>query len=231
MRICAIHQPNFFPWLGYFDKIRRADVFVILDHVQFQKTGGTWSNRVKVLVSGEPRWITAPVERAHHGIRLINQIRFNESSSWREKLFKTLSANYRKAPFFSEAIELLGPQVCRTESGMASYNIQAVTAIANALGIDTTKLIRSSSLAVVGQGTDLLIAITRAVGGGSYMCGGGAAAYQDDQAFARSGLGPVYQDFSHPVYPQSGSRLFVPGLSVIDALMNCGIRGTRALLC
>ncbi len=50
MAIVAIHQPNFFPWLGYFDKIARCDHFVLLDHVQFQKTGGVWSNRVRMMV-------------------------------------------------------------------------------------------------------------------------------------------------------------------------------------
>ncbi len=66
MSVIAIHQPNFFPWLGYFDKIARCETFILLDHVQIQKTGGTWSNRVKLLWAGKARWGTAPVKHMFH---------------------------------------------------------------------------------------------------------------------------------------------------------------------
>src|ERR1041385_6733376 len=69
-KLVAIHQPNFFPWLGYFNKIARADIFIVLDNVQFSKTGGTWSNRVRLLLEGWPMWATLPVERSFHGVRL-----------------------------------------------------------------------------------------------------------------------------------------------------------------
>ena len=81
IKVVAIHQPNFFPWLGYFDKIRRSDIFILLDDVQFSKTGGVWSNRVKVLINGEGRWLTAPVERNFHGTRNVNQMFFSYCSS------------------------------------------------------------------------------------------------------------------------------------------------------
>jgi len=74
-RVVAIHQPNFLPWLGYFDKLARADTFVLLDSVQFPKRNGTWMNRVKLLVGGEPGWITVPIVRAYHGL--------GGASSWR----------------------------------------------------------------------------------------------------------------------------------------------------
>ena len=75
-RVVAIHQPNFFPWLGYFDKIARSDVFIFLDDVQFPKTGGVWSNRVKILIGGEARWSTAPIDRSFTGTRKICEMHF-----------------------------------------------------------------------------------------------------------------------------------------------------------
>ena len=68
-RLVAIHQPNFLPWLGYFDKLARADVFILLDTVQFPKKAGSWMNRARLLVGGEPSWITVPVVRSYHGLR------------------------------------------------------------------------------------------------------------------------------------------------------------------
>ena len=98
--ICAIHQPNFSPWLGYFDKIKRCDKFVVLDDVQYQKKGGTWSNRVAINIHGQSKWITAPINRPS-GLWNINETTF-QSNNWRDKIIKTLQANYSKAPFFKE---------------------------------------------------------------------------------------------------------------------------------
>ncbi len=64
--ICAIHQPNFFPWLGYFDKISRADVFVFLDVVDYPKSGSSmssWVNRVMLKVGSQKTWVRCPVVR------------------------------------------------------------------------------------------------------------------------------------------------------------------------
>jgi WbqC-like protein family len=59
----AIHQPNFFPWLGFFDKLARSDRFICLDNVQLPKGGSSWINRVKFFIAGEDRWVSAPIER------------------------------------------------------------------------------------------------------------------------------------------------------------------------
>ena len=66
-KVVSIHQPNFFPWLGYFEKIVRSDYFIFLDNVQFPKKGGSWTNRVKLIVSGQPKWLTANINRQYHG--------------------------------------------------------------------------------------------------------------------------------------------------------------------
>jgi hypothetical protein len=226
--VVAIHQPNFFPWLGYFDKIARADAFIFLDDVQYQKTGGMWSNRVKLFIGGAARWMTAPIDRAYHGVRTINQMHFLPADPWREKMRKTLETNYRKHPHFYDSMQIIEPLINHEENNIAAYNIHAVTTLMQHLEMDVSKLHRSSILQVAGQSNERLCALTRAVGGSSYMCGGGADGYQDDAAFAAAGIGLIYQDFLHPVYSQSGAKEFVSGLSIIDALMNIGVVGVRS---
>lgn len=231
MKVVAIHQPNFFPWLGYFDKMARSDVFVFLDHVQFQKTGGVWSNRVKMLVGGEARWVTAPIRRSFHGVAAINEIEWADEQPWRKKLLKTLSANYGRAPFFDETMELLGPLVEWPEPNLSRFNIHAIKTLADTVGIRHGHAVASSQLQAQGAASNLLIAITQTVSGSAYMCGGGAAGYQEDEAFEKAGVKLMYQNFSHPSYHQVGSSDFVAGLSIVDALMNLGRGKVKKMLC
>jgi hypothetical protein len=229
--IVAIHQPNFFAWLGFFQKIVRSDVFVLLDHVQLPRKGGSWINRVKLLVSGVPQWMTAPVQRPANRPQSIMHARFDERAPWREKLLKTLDANYRQAPHFREAIDLLEPLILCRATGPAEYNMLAIEGIRTALGFGRTRLVRSSSLSPRSDASELLVELCRQVGATTYLCGDGASEYQDDTVFARAGLAVAYQRFQHPRYPQIGAPAeFVPGLSVIDALMNCGCRATARML-
>ncbi len=229
-RVVAIHQPNFFPWLGYFDKIARSDVFIFLDHVQLPKTGGGWSNRVKMRVAGEPRWVTAPVRRAFHGVAAINEIEWADEQPWRAKLARTLAANYAKAPYCRETMAWLEPLIQMPEGNLARYNMAVIRAIADRIGLRHDHCVTSSSLDGQGQANELLIDLTRKVGGVCYLCGGGAAGYQDDAAFAAAGLELRYQRFAHPVYAQAGQQDFAPGLSIVDALMNVGCGGVKGLL-
>lgn len=221
-KVVAIHQPNFFPWLGYFDKIIRSDIFIFLDDVQFQKTGGTWTNRVKLLVGGEGKWVTAAIDRNYHGTRTIAQMKYVSTDNWRVKALKTIQLNYQKHPFYRETIEVIEPLLIDGEEGVATYNVNAILSIARLLDIDVSKIRRSSELRCDGASNDLLCALTSTVGGDTYMCGGGADGYQDEHVFSAAGIRLIRQDFVHPVYPQHRRNDFVPGLSVIDAAMNLG---------
>jgi hypothetical protein len=228
-KLVAIHQPNFFPWLGYFNKIARADIFIVLDSVQFSKTGGTWSNRVRMLLEERPIWVTLPVVRSFHGVRLVREMRVADGP-WRVRILRTIRGAYRRAPYFGEIFPLVEELIETPTDMVAQFNLTVVRALTGRLGLDPGKLIVSSTLGLEGTGTSLLVDGVQAVGGGGYLCGGGAQGYQDDERFGSAGIELVQQMFQHPVYPQLGGGEFVPGLSIIDALMNCGFVGTRELV-
>lgn len=230
-KLCvAIHQPNFFPWLGYFDKTIQCDRFVFLDHVQFPKKGGVWTNRVKLLINGDPRWVTAPVDRTYHGVKKILDVEFVKSPLWRSKLLKTLEANYRHSYYYHEVMDILVPLIEFPVNQVAQYNINAITALAELLKVPRSKFICSSELNIASTSTEMLIEITRKVGGTSYLCGGGADEYQEDTLFARDGIELVYQNFRHPTYHQRNVDHFGAGLSIIDAFFQVGFDGTKNLL-
>jgi hypothetical protein len=228
--VVVIHQPNFLPWLGFFDKLARADVFVLLDSVQFPKKGGTWTNRVQVLLSGRPVWVTVPVVRAYHGTRLVREMQISDAAPWREKMLTTIRQSYAHAPWFDQTFPLVESAIRCESDYLFDFNEYGIRRLAAALDLPGERFVRSSDLTASGDGTDLLISITKAVGGTSYLSGDGSGDYLKEQTFADAGLGLVYQNFVHPVYSQVGTEEFIPGLSVIDALMSCGFGGTHDLI-
>jgi hypothetical protein len=229
-KVVAIHQPNFFPWLGYFDKIARCDVFILMDNAQFSKTGGNWVNRVQLLVNGELAWVTVPIVRAYHGTRQICEMKINNTTPWRDKVLNTLKTNYARAAFFNDVFPLLSDLLSNPTESLADLNVTIIRVLVERLRLNPSQLVLGSTLNVAGSATDLLIAMVKAVGGDAYLCGGGAAEYQEDKKFSQAGIELIYQNFKHPVYTQRGIRDFVAGLSIMDSLMDCGFEGSRHLL-
>jgi hypothetical protein len=227
--LVAIHQPNFLPWLGFFDKLARADVFVVLDDVQFPKKGGTWMNRVQLLVNGEASWLTVPVDRSYHGNRLVLEMRTDESRPWREKAVKTIESAYGGSPHFGEVQPRIHELLANPTDRLAEHNEHSLRALASDVGLDTDKLVRSSTLTATSAATDRLVELVRAVGGDAYLSGGGAGGYQEEEKFGEAGIELVMQDFQHLTYPQPTDSP-VHGLSIVDALMNCGFERTGELL-
>lgn len=227
--LVAIHQPTFLPWLGWWDKLARADVFVLLDDVQFPKKGGTWMNRVRILIGGEARWVTVPVDRAFSGTRSVREMRIDVGRPWRDELLRTLASSYGRTPHFADVMPAVEDALASPSDRIAELNESAIRSLAGPLGLDASRLVRQSDLGVKGTGNELLVALCRAVGGDVYLSGDGAGDYLSEQAFADAGLDLRYQKFSPPAYPQAVAD-HVPGLSVVDALMSCGWKGTAALV-
>lgn len=229
-RVVAIHQPNFFPWLGFFDKIACSTIFLFMDNAQFQKTGGTWTNRVQLLIDGRPAWATIPVVRRYHGVMRIADMTMEESGRWRGRFLRSIEISYGRAPEFNAVFPLLERLARFETTSIADFNVNAVTTLTAELGLDAAKLRRGSGLGADGKATDLLISMVQAVGGTAYLTGGGAADYQEDEKLRAAGIEVVMQRYQHPEYPQFNSTRFVPGLSVIDGLMNVGFEGVGTLL-
>lgn len=224
--IVAIHQPNFLPWMGYFYKIYKSDIFVFLDNVQFTKNG--YQNRVKIKTSQGELWLTVPVR--HKFGQLTSEVKFNTLENWREKHLKTLEMSYKRTPFFSILFDLLQKIYFKKDwINLSELNIALIEEVCLYLGI-TTRFVLASSLNVSGSSTNLLIDIVRNVGGNIYLSGRGGLKYQDEEKFSEHQIELVYTDFRHPVYPQLWGD-FIEGLSIIDLIFNCGKDSLNYLRC
>lgn len=228
MSVIAIHQPNFFPWLGYFDKIYNSDIFIFLDHVQFPQKGSCWGNRVKFIIAQEEKWFTAPIIR-NKSLCSYNEITFDERQPWRLKLLKTLESNYRKCPQYHPVFEIIKKSVESNESNLVMFNQGFIMRVLEYIDLEHAKIINASELAIQTSSTELLIDLVKAVRGRAYLAGGGAKGYQQDELFEQNGVELIYQNFKYPEYNQVNSINFTPGLSIIDLLMNCEKEEVRTI--
>lgn len=231
---CAIHQPQFLPWLGYLNKIRSADIFVSLDNVQFKKN--EYQNRNKIRVGTEAHWITAPVTFKFGDT--IRQTRLAADPRWRRKMISTIEYNYRHTPFYEPFAPELFDIINRDWNSLADLNEATVRWLTTCFGI-TTRIVTASSLPdFTPSPTERLIDICRHLGADTYLSGSGARDYLDTSRFTAAGIALEFQDFLHPVYEQcysdgrkAESGAFLSHLSAIDGLFNCGGGGeTRGIL-
>jgi hypothetical protein len=218
-RIIAIHQPNFFPWFGYFLKIARCQVFVFLDDVQIQKTGSSYTNRVNLNIQGESKWVTAPIKR-HDGVWNINQTYFADIN-WRKKIITTLKINYSKAAFIKQHADFIFNLINCEDNNLANYNINAILQLLDLLDIKS-EIYYSSKLGIAGESTDRLINIINKLNGTTYLSGGGGDKYQEKKVFDQNNIQVIYNQFEQPIYTQINSNAFIPGLSILDMIFNLG---------
>lgn len=231
-RVVACHQPNFLPWLGFFAKMARADVFVLLDDIQFTRGANkhNWTTRVRIGGPKGPLWISLPVRRSGAGLQRIADLRTDDHDPrWLPKLLKTLEQSYGRAPHASQALPSVLDILRRHRGSVCETNLGLIESIASLLGLNARRVL-SSSNPVEGTATTRLVNLTRVCGGGVYLSGDGADDYQLESEFRASGIALRRIGFRHPKYPQRAGALFVPGLSVIDALCYAGIDATRAML-
>jgi hypothetical protein len=230
--IATIHQPDFMPWLGFFTKISKADIFVILDHTENQP-GNTsfWCRRVKMLINKQETWFSIPLLKPEGIIsQPIKEMKINISDSKIfDKKIRSLRESYSKAPHFKDIFPLIEDYFSDTSEYMITRNMNFIKTVADRLGINC-KYVYSSLLDCEKKSSDLMIEITGKVNADTYLCGDGAGHYLQPDEFEKANIKLTYNNFAHPVYKQFNTDNFVKGLSVIDALMNTGFNGTRKLI-
>jgi hypothetical protein len=216
--LVAIHQPEHFPWIGFFEKMQRADLFVILDDVQFSR--GDFQNRNRVKGAAGVQWLTVPV--VHKFPQKINEVEI-AGRNWHEKHLRTLSSCYARSAHFETFINLFEEFYRRPWASLAALNVAAIELLAGLFGLEK-KWVLASELKVAGQKSDLVLNICKAVGASSYYSGRAGSAYLDRDSFQRAGIEIIVQSFNHPTYQQLFMKQhgFVPNLSVLDLLFNCG---------
>lgn len=228
--IVSIHQPQYFPWCGYFDKMQKSDLFIFLDMVSYVKGGKM--NRNKVLdQNGAIQFITISGDMKNHLNREFRSIQTKNVEEWTSRQFNALANYYKKAPFRDEILGLLQTFFSQRYETVCQWSCASIGLVRDILEIKTPIAYQSDlEYSRSSRKSDLIYAICKTVSANVYFSGRGASAeYLDREAFAAGQIQIVFQDFQHPVYRQCSSREFVPGISILDMLFNCGIEDSRRI--
>ncbi len=219
--IAVILQPSYIPWRGYFDQVRRADLFIFYDDVQYDKHG--WRNRNQIKTAKGKQWLTIPVhsQGVTQGIA-IREVKIDWRTAWPDKHLKALTSAYGKAPHFKEYLPLLEEIYSRRDDCIADFTITTTIRLARELGIQDTQFMRSSQIeGIDGHRTDRLIQILKRVGADHYLSGPSAKEYIEAEKFKEAGIGLEYMEYQYPDYPQLYPP-FDPQVSVLDLLFMTG---------
>lgn len=214
--ILSIHQPDYIPWLGFFYKVAKSDVFVYLDDAQFSNEAAHNFNIIKTS-QGSFR-LKIPVSYSFGEV--INQVRTKDELGWKDKHLKTLQMNYSKAKYFDDVLPIFSDALNQQYDNLADLNAAINLVILDGFGINC-KMVRSSSLGITTKREDRVIDICCALGATSYLSGNGARIYQVEQHFVDKGLDLMYLDYK-PIQYQQLWNSFLPNMSILDYVFNCG---------
>lgn len=222
--ICAIMQPTFLPWAGYFNLMSQVDEFVFLDDVQLEKQ--SWQTRNQLLMNGCPQWISLPL-RHNKLSQSIKETEVLNLGRWGEKLAKGFKLNYGKHPHYAAARSIIDLLILDREVKLSKLNETVIRFVAEKLEI-TARLHRSGELDVKGARSTRLISLCEHFNAEEYLSPVGAADYLSEDGFTLKTKTKLrLQEYYPKNYPQKGSQDFFSHLSIVDVIANLGWDGAR----
>jgi len=227
-KVVVIHQPDFLSYLGFFHRLLHSDLYIVLDDVQFVKgTSQSWMNRDKIKTLEGKKWLTVGVKKAPRDTN-INKILLNDTTNWKQQNLNLLRQNYNKALYFNEIFPYIEKLYEYDTINLSNFNMLSIEMLIKLFDIQIN-IVYSSSLITTKTKSDRLVELLTQVDATHYLSGVGAKDYHIDEPFDKKNIEVLWQEFNHPVYPQLYGK-FIPYLSSIDLLFNCGIEKSREIL-
>ena len=215
--ILTAHQVGYLPWAGLFAKAAKADLFVVLDDVQFESNG--FNNRNSIKTAQGRQWLTVPVR--HDNRQMLRHTKIDNNQPWVRKHARTIEQSYSKAPYFDMLADIVD-YIQLPHPNLMHLNVALFRLCMRMCGIETP-IVMSSDLNCPGSGYDRLIQMCKALEADSFLFGAHGGDYVDDSAFDDAGIGFEIFRYITPEYPQQYGP-FLPNLSIVDVIANCGDR-------
>jgi len=224
--ILTAHQPVYLPWLGLFHKIALSDTFCYFDNVQYLKKD--WNNRNKIKTSNGAIWRTVPVLAKGYREKKIKEIEINNFTNWRRKHWKSIYFAYKKTRYFKKYSDFLKETYEKEWHYLTELNEYMLKYFLAELGINV-EYYKASRLNFRGHKSAVVLDMCKKLGTDLYIFGILGRDYAKEGGFSQEGIKIYFQNYTHPIYPQLGQN-FIPYLSIIDLLFNCGSNSFEILM-
>ena len=202
--IVAAHQPHYLPWLGYLDKIAKADLFVVMDDLQYEAQNFQNRQRVKL---NDGAGVADGAARARRAGRSRSATSASTTAASREAalaappLAARSRSHYRRAPYFARYADELREVYTRPGTRLVELDLHMLE-LARALvrhhAADRARVVAGAA----GQKTDRSSTVHEGRRARVLSGGGGSTGYLDVEQLGRAGVGVIWQQFEHPRYPQ-----------------------------
>ncbi|MCE1168346.1 MAG: WbqC family protein [Sphingobacteriia bacterium] len=224
----AIHQPHYFPWLGYLNKMARSDLFILMDEVQLTDGSNMYRNQL-LTSSGIPKYITIPFFKNDYKQKTYKELEINDSVEWQKNHANFIKENYKRSPFFDEIWEVINPILTKHYTHLSEVVIESIYLIKQVYDIQTgIKLQSELDYPRDSKKNQLVLDLCLAIDADHYLSGNGAKKYMQIEPFTENNIKVTYQNYSQSDYIQNnGKTPFVPGLSSLDQLFNLGIEKSK----
>lgn len=217
---CAIMQPTFFPWAGYFSIINEVDKFIFLDDAQFSK--GSWHNRNKIFSKNKTCWLTLPLKKTKLSTS-INRIEVANKNYLKNEISNQIEDAYKQHEYFSCVSEIISFIKSLNNNRLSDINISIIKFLSLKLRIDQTQFIKSSDLKVNGKRTSKIINILNKVSASHYISPPSSKDYlTQDQYELNTNIPISFMNYNLKNYLQKKNLSFVSNLSIIDVIANIG---------
>jgi len=224
-KLITIHQPETYPWLGFFNKMMLADEYIILDNIQFRKN--YFQNRNQFLTKQGAIYLTIPIDFKSN--KIIKDIRIRYNEKWQKKHLKTVKQSYSNSKYFNNHIDFFEELYSTNFELLIDFNMKIIEYIRKVLDIKVP-IIRASKLDVKGSSTELLLNICKSRKAKIYISGRDGRNYLDTSLFKKEKIKIVYHDFTHPQYTQFNSKEFTPYMNIFDLLFNYSDKESKEII-
>lgn len=221
MNRVVILQPGYLPWLGFFDLMFKADIFVIFDNVQY--TIRDWRSRNRIKTPNGVFWLTVPVKARGARESLIKDIEVDNGQQWQQKHLKSLESFYKKAKFFADIYEIISDVYRKSYEFLIDLDMDFTLKVYQYFSLNA-KIVFSSEIPVAGNKDEKLLSICKYFNATHYLSGNAAKGYLRESIFIAEGINVEWHNYQHPYYSQLWlqEQGFISHLSIIDLLFNHG---------
>jgi hypothetical protein len=219
--IVSAYQPYFAPFAGFFAKALQSDILVLMDTVQFPR-GTTWLTRNRFKNDQGTLYLTIPVWKKGLGLQRIHEVRICNEGRWAQKHLASLRSAYRHAPFFEDHEPFVERLFTERFERLIDFNLSTIRYLMTHLLIPA-RVVLLSELAIDAREPRLSVEICKDVGADRFLAQTSAEKHLECQFFEKAGISLQFITPRPPVYPQLWGP-FIPSLSALDLLFNCGPR-------